>query len=100
MLKIEAGGSPSIFKLAGVVGAMAVLTGCAVTMPFPPLATPFQGSSDWHPVCRVGSKCSNETSNSRVAYRRFKPADDDGIYDDPPDFIVNGGDQVDTKRQQ
>jgi hypothetical protein len=100
MLKIEAAGSPSIIKLAAAVGAMAVLTGCAVTMPFPPLASPFQGSRDWHPVCRVGSKCSNETSNSRVAYRRSKPADDGKIDDDPPEFIVNGGDQVDTKRQQ
>jgi hypothetical protein len=46
------------------------------------------------------SKCSDETSNSRVAYRRSKPADDGQMDDDPPDFIVNGGDQVDTKRQQ
>jgi hypothetical protein len=64
MLKIEAPGSPSIMKLAAAVGAMAVLTGCAVTMPLPPLATPFQNSRDWHPVCRTGSKCSNEWSRS------------------------------------
>jgi hypothetical protein len=100
MLKIEAPGSPSIMKLAAAAGALAMLAGCAVTMPFPPLATSFPDSGDWHPICWAGSKCSIETSNSRVAYRRLKPANDGKIDDDPPDFIVNGGDQVDIKRQK
>jgi hypothetical protein len=99
MLNVEAPGSPSVMKFAAAAAVLAVLGGCAVTMPFPPLATSFQDSHDRHHACRTGFKCY-ETSNSRVAYRRSKPADDGRIYDDPPDFIVNGGDQVDTKRQQ
>ena len=99
MLNIEATGSPSIMKFAAAAAAMAVLAGCAVTMPFPPLATSFQDSHDWHRACRAGFKCY-ETSNSRVAYRPSKAANDPKIDDDPPNFIVSGGDQIDTKRQQ
>ena len=99
MLNFEAHGSPSIMKFAATAAAMSVLPGCALTMPFPPLATSFQDSHDWHRDCRVGFKCY-ETSNPRVAYRPSKPANDPKIDDDTPDFIVNGGDQIGTKRQQ
>jgi hypothetical protein len=92
MLNIEAPGSPSIMKFAAVAAAMTVLAGCAVAMPFPPLATSVQDGHEWHRACRVGFKCY-ETSNSRVAYRPSKPTNDSKVNDDPPDFIVNGGEQ-------
>ena len=88
---LEAPGSPSIMKFAAAAAAMTMLAGCAVTMPFPTIGTP---TPDWHVACNTGSKCSNEAKNPRVANRRSKPIDDVRIDDDPPDFIVNGGNQV------
>jgi len=90
---LEALGSPSIMKFAAAAAAMIILAGCAVTMPFPPLAT---SSRDSHFVCKAGSKCPNETRGPRVANRRSKPIDDGKIDDDPPDFMANGGNQVGT----
>ena len=84
---LEALGSPSIMKSAAAAAALIALAGCAVTMPFPPLAT---SSRDSHFACKVGSKCPNETRNPRVANRRSKPIDDGKIDDNPSDFIVNG----------
>jgi hypothetical protein len=92
--ELEAYGGPRIMKFAAAVAAMAVLAGCAVTMPFPPLTTSFQGSPDSHAACKPASKCSSETTNFRLAYRRQKPVDDGKIDNDPPDFIVNSGDQI------
>jgi hypothetical protein len=89
--ELEAYGGPRIMKFAAAAAAMAVLAGCAVTMPFPPLTTSFQGSPDSHAACKPASKCSSETTNSRLAYRRQKPVDDGKIDNDPPDFIVNSG---------
>ena len=54
---LEAPGSPSILKFAAAAAATIMLAGCAVTMPFPPLAT---SSRDSHFACKAGSKCSNE----------------------------------------
>jgi hypothetical protein len=88
---LEAPGSRSIMKFAAAAAAMTMLAGCAVTMPFPTIATP---TPDWHFACKTGSKCSNEAKNPRVANRRSKPIDDGRVDDDPPDFIVNGGNQV------
>jgi hypothetical protein len=36
ILDLEAPGSPSIIKFSAAAAAMIMLTGCAVTMPFPP----------------------------------------------------------------
>ena len=41
-----------------------------------------------------------KTRTLGVAYRPSKPANDPRIEDDPPDFFVSGGDQIDTKRQE
>ena len=84
---LEALGSPSIMKFFAAAAAMIMLAGCAVTMPFPPLAT---SSRDSHFVCKAGYKCSSETKNARVANRPSKAIDDDKVVDNPPDFILNG----------
>jgi len=84
---IEAPVGPSILKFAAAAAAMIMLAGCAVTMPFPPLA---RSSPDSHFACNAGSKCTNETKNPRVTTRRSTPIARVKIEDDPPDFIVNG----------
>jgi hypothetical protein len=87
ILDLEAPGSPSIIKFSAAAAAMIMLTGCAVTMPFPPLAP---SSRDSHFACRAGYKCSNETKNPRVANCPSKTIDDEKVVDNPPDFILNG----------
>ena len=84
---LEAPGSRSIMKFAAAAAAMVILAGCAVTMPFPPLAT---SSRDSHFACKAGYKCSNETKNARVANRPSKTIDDGKVVDNPPDFLLNG----------
>ena len=74
-------------KFAAAAVATAVLAGCAIAVPLRPLATSSQNSRDRHFACRAGSKCSNETTDQRVAYRRSQPVDGYKIDDDPPDFI-------------
>ena len=79
-------------KLAVAAAAMALLAGCAVTMPLRPLATFSQsGRADF--ACRTGAKCSNGTTDHRVSYRRSQLVGGSKIDDDPPDFI---GDQDST----
>jgi hypothetical protein len=78
---LEAPGSASIMKFAAAAAAMVILAGCAVTMPFPPLAT---SSRDSHFGGRAGSKCANETKNPRVANRGSKPIDVGRIDDNHP----------------
>jgi len=94
---LEAPGSPSIMKFAAAAAAMTMLAGCAVTMPFPTIATP---TPDWQSTDKqlinfmmLGLPGASR-SDPRVANRRSKPIDDVRIDDDPPDFIVNGGNQV------
>jgi hypothetical protein len=89
-------GNRSIMKFAAAAAAMVALAGCAIAVPLPPLATSFQESRDGHFACKAGSKCSNETTNHRVAYRHSQPVGGGQIDDDPPDFILNRGDQDGT----
>jgi len=89
-------GSQNIRKFVAAAAAMAALAGCAIAVPLPPLATSFQESRGGHFACKAGSKCPNETPNHRVAYRRSQPAGHGKIDDDPPDFILNGGNQDGT----
>ena len=84
---VEAPVGPSILKFAAAAAAMIMLAGCAVTMPFPPLATSSPHSQF---ACNAGSKCTNETKDPSVANRRSRPIDRVRIDDNPPDFIVNG----------
>jgi hypothetical protein len=94
--KPQAPGSRNIMKFAAAATAVAVLTGCAVSMPLRPLATSSQISPEGRFGCKAGSKCPNQTMNHRVAFRHSQPARAAKIDDDPPDFILNGGDQVGT----
>ena len=84
---LEAPGTPSIMRFFAAAAAMIMLAGCAVTMPFPPLAT---ASRDSRFACKAGYKCSNETKNARVANRPSKTIDDGKVVDNPPDFLLNG----------
>jgi hypothetical protein len=88
----EAPGSQNIMKFVAAAAAVAALAGCAIAVPLPPLATSFQESRDGHFACNAGSKCPNETTNHRVAYHRSQPVGHGKIADDPPDFILSGGD--------
>ena len=80
-------------KLAIAAAAMAVLAGCAVTMPLRPLTASSQNGRAPDFACRTGSKCSNGTTDHRVSYRRSRLVGGGKIDDDPPDFI---GDQDST----
>jgi hypothetical protein len=80
-------------KLAIAAAAMAVLAGCAVTMPLRPLTESSQNGRAPDFTCRTGSKCSNGTTDHRVSYRRSRLVGGGKIDDDPPDFI---GDQDST----
>jgi hypothetical protein len=83
---VEAPVGPSL-KFIAAAAAMIMLAGCAVKMPFPPLATSSPHSQF---ACNAGSKCTNETKNPWVANHRSRPIDRVRIDDNPPDFIVNG----------
>ena len=74
----KASGNRNIMKFAGATAAMALLAGCAVAVPLPPLTTFSQDSR--HLVCTGSSKCRN---GNQVAYRRSQPVgvskiDDEG----------------------
>jgi hypothetical protein len=92
--KPQAPGSRNIMKFAGAAAAAAVLTGCAVSMPLRHLATSSQNSPEGQFGCKTESKCPHETMNHRVAYGRSQPVRAPNLGDDPPDFILNGDDQV------
>jgi hypothetical protein len=83
----------NIMKFAVAAAAMAVLVGCAVSVPLRPLATSSQNSHERDFACRAGPKCLNGITDNRVAYRRSQPVGGGKIDDDPPDFI---GDQDGT----
>src|SRR5436190_24342007 len=92
--KPQAPGSRNITKFAAAAAAAAVLTGCAVSMPLRPLATSSQNSPEGQVGCKAGSKCPREAMNHRVRCRHSQTVRAAKIDDDPPDFILNGGDQV------
>jgi hypothetical protein len=87
----KASGNRNIMKFASATAAMALLAGCAVAVPLPPLTTFSQDSR--HLVCTGSSKCRN---GNQVAYRRSQPVGVSKIDDDPPNFILNNGDQDGT----
>jgi hypothetical protein len=94
----EASVNRNTMKFAAAAAAMAVLAGCAVSVPLRPLATSFQNSRDGDFTCTADPKCPNGTTDHRVAYRRSQPVGGGKIDDDPPDFILNSGDQDGTLR--
>ena len=79
-------------KFAAGTAAMALLAGCAVAVPLRPLTTFSQDSRDV--ACTGNSKCRN---GNQVAYRRSQPVGVGKIDDDPPNFILNNGDQDGTQ---
>jgi hypothetical protein len=84
-------------KFAAAAAAMAVLAGCAVAVPLRPLATSSQNNRNDDFACTANPRCPNGSTDHRVAYRRSQPVS--GKFDDdPPDFILNSGDQDSTQR--
>ena len=94
-LKPQAPRSRNIMKFAAATAAVAALTGCAVSMPLRTL-TSSQNSPESQFGCKPASKCPHETMNHRVSHHRSQPVRAAKIDDDPPDFILNGGDGVGT----
>jgi hypothetical protein len=84
-------GNRNIMKFAAATAAMALLAGCAVAVPLPPLTTFSQDSR--HLACTGSSKCRN---GNQVAYRRSPAVGVGQIDEDPPNFILNNGDQDGT----
>jgi hypothetical protein len=84
-------GNRNIMNFTAATASMALLAGCAVAVPLPPLTTFSQDSR--HLVCTGSSKCRN---GNQVAYRRSQPVGVSKIDDDPPIFILNNGDQDGT----
>jgi hypothetical protein len=78
-------------KLAATAAAMALLSGCAIAVPLRPLGSS-RDSRDSGFYCRADPKCSHKSAEGRIAYRRPQPVGGDQIHD-PPDFILNGGEQ-------
>jgi len=94
--KPQAPRSRNITKFAAAAAVVAMLTGCAVSMPLRPLAASSQENAEGQFGCKAESKCPHETMNHRIAYGRSQPVRAPKVDDDPPDFILNGGDQVGT----
>ena len=83
----DASANWSTFKLAVAVAGISVLAGCAVAMPLRPLAT---ASQDGRHHCTPSSKCPNANMSHQRTSHRSQPVGGGHIADDPPDFIVNG----------
>ena len=84
-------------KCAAAIAAMAALAGCAVAVPLRPLATSSQSSRNGDFACTANPRCPNGRTDDRVAYHRLQPVS--GKFDDdPPDFILNNGNQDGTRR--
>jgi hypothetical protein len=76
---------------------MSVLAGCAMAVPLRPLATSSHDGRDSDFYCRTDPKCSHGGAERRIAYRRSQLVVGGQIHD-PPDFILNAGEQEDTLR--
>ena len=83
----DASANWSTFKLAAAAAGISVLAGCAVAMPLRPLAT---ASQDGRHHCTPSSKCPNANTSHQRTSHRSRPVGGGHIADDPPDFIVNG----------
>jgi hypothetical protein len=84
-------------KLAAAAAAMTLLSGCAMAVPLRPLAISSQDSRDRDFYCSTDPKCSRRSDEPRIAYRPSPSVAGGQIYD-PPDFILNGDEQVSTPR--
>jgi hypothetical protein len=82
-------------KFATAAAAMALLSGCAVAVPLRPLATSSQYGRDGHLACSADRKCSNASTEHRLAYRSTHSLQDSKVtsQEDPPSFILNSADQ-------
>jgi hypothetical protein len=83
-----------MIKFAAVAAAMAVLAGCAVSMPLPPFSTFSQYTRTGDLPCKVSSKCPK----ARLSYHHSEPIGRASIDADPPDFIQNTGDDAGAPR--
>jgi hypothetical protein len=99
MLHPEPGSSANrnTTKLAAEAAAMTLLSGCAMAVPLRPLAISSQDSRDRDFYCRADPKCSHRSEEPRIAYRPSHSVEGGQIHD-PPDFILNGDEQVSTLR--
>jgi hypothetical protein len=84
-------------KLAAAAAAMTLLSGCAMAVPLRTLAASSQDSRDRDFYCRADPKCSHRSAEPRIAYRPSPPVEGGQIYG-PPEFILNGGEEVSTLR--
>ena len=84
-------------KLAVAAAVMTLLSGGAMAVPMRPLATSSQDSRDRDFYCRADPKCSHRSAEPRIAYRPSHSVEGGQIHD-PPDFILNGDEQVSTLR--
>ncbi len=92
--EIEATANWNAIKFVAMGVIVAFLAGCAVAVPLRPLATSSQNSGDGHLSCSADRKCSNGSTDHRVAYRSKTVRDTTIIsQDDPPDFILDSDDQ-------
>jgi hypothetical protein len=87
----------NITKLAAAVAAVTVLAGCAIAVLLRPLGTSSQDNRDREFYCRADPRCSDKSAGRRIAYQRSQPVDGGQIHD-PPDFILNRGEQESTLR--
>ena len=86
----DASANWSTFKLAAAAAGISVLAGCAVAMPLRPLATASQDGRRHDFACTPSSKCPNANTSHQRTSHRSQPVGGGHIAHDPPDFIVNG----------
>ena len=97
MLHSQSGSSVTwnTLKFAAAATAMAVLAGCAITIPLRPLTTASQHSRDRDVACTANSNCPNAIkSHRRISHHSQQPLGAGNIADDPPDFILNSEEGV------
>jgi hypothetical protein len=83
----------NVIKFSAAAAAMAVLAGCAISMPLRPLATAPPDIRDNDFSCRAHTDCRDGSIGHRIAHRESQSVNGGKIDDDPPDFISNSGDQ-------
>ena len=99
-LKPETSANRKIVKIAVALIAGAMLAGCAIAVPLPPLATTFRSSHSGDVACKVGSNCPMGTSSPHRVDRRSQPTSPGKMVEDPPDFIRNWAAQDSTPKPQ
>jgi len=92
-VRSEASANWNTLKLAVGATLLAVLAGCAISMPLRPLTMVSQDRRDRDVGCAVSSKCTNASTSHRGTSRPSPAVAGGNIAeDDPPDFILNSPD--------